>query len=56
MIQSIQEVKVKITAMKQKSMDIEKAIQQGKTSEEIQFMIEELQQLAREVSIVSMVK
>lgn len=56
MIHAIQDVKIKISAMKQKSMDIEKAIQQGKTAEEIQFMIEELQQLAREVSIVRMVK
>lgn len=56
MIHAIQDVKIKISAMKQKSMDIEQAIQKGKTVEEIQFMIEELQQLAREVSIVRMVR
>lgn len=56
MIHSIQEVKVKITAMKQKSMDIEQAIQNGKSEAEVKFMIEELQQLAREVSIVRMVR
>ena len=56
MIHALSDVKIKISAMKQKSMDIEKAIQQGKTTDQIQFMIEELQQLAREVSIVRMVK
>ena len=56
MIHSIADVKIKITAMKQKSMDIEQAIKSGKSEDEVKFMVEELQQLAREVSIVRMVK
>ena len=56
MIHAIADVKIKITAMKQKSMDIEKAIADGRHESEIKFMLEELQQLAREIAIVRMVR
>lgn len=42
----------KITAMKQKSLDIEQAIKEGKHPEEIKFMTDELKQMATEIASV----
>lgn len=52
MIHSIKNVMTKITAMKQKSLEIEKAIKEGKHPEEIKFMTDELKQLGLEVASI----
>ena len=43
---NIQDIKVKLTAMKQKSMEVEKAVVDKKPEEEINFLVEEIQQMA----------
>ena len=52
MIHSIKNVMTKITAMKQKSLEIEKAIKEGKHPEEIKFMTDKLKQMATEIASV----
>ena len=42
---NIQDIKVKLTAMKQKSMEVEKAVVDKKPEEEINFLVEEIQQM-----------
>jgi len=47
---SIQHINLKITAMKQKSMEVEKAVADKKSQEEINFLISELKQMAMELA------
>lgn len=47
---NIQDIKVKLTAMKQKSMEIEKLVADKKSEEEINFLVEEIQQMAMEIA------
>ena len=50
MIHTIDDIKIKLTAMKVKSMEIEKAIAEKKPEEEIQFLTDELKQMAMEIA------
>jgi hypothetical protein len=44
------DIKIKLTAMKQKSMEVEKAVADKKSQEEINFLISELKQMAMELA------
>mgnify|MGYP000055146930 FL=1 len=47
---NIQDIKIKLTAMKTKSMEVEKAVADKKPEEEINFLMDELKQLAMELA------
>ena len=47
---NIQDIKVKLTDMKQKSMEIEKLVADKKSEEEINMLSDELKQLAMEIA------
>ena len=47
---NIQDIKVKLTAMKQKSMEIEKLVADKKSEEEIKFLADEIKQMAMEIA------
>jgi len=44
------DIKIKLTVMKQKSMEVEKAVADKKSQEEINFLISELKQMAMELA------
>lgn len=46
----IQHINVKLTAMKRKSMEVEKAVADKKSEEEIKFILDELKQMAMEIA------
>ena len=46
----IDDIKIKLTAMKVKSMEIEKAIAEKRPEEEIKFLTDELKQMAMEIA------
>ena len=50
MLHTIDDIKIKLTAMKVKSMEIEKAIAEKRTEEEIEFLTDELKQMAMEIA------
>jgi len=50
MLHTIDDIKIKLTAMKVKSMEIEKAIAEKRSEEEIKFLTDELKQMAMEIA------
>ena len=50
MLHTIDDIKIKLTAMKVKSMEIEKAIAEKRLEEEIKFLTDELKQMAMEIA------
>jgi|TARA_R110000803_G_scaffold40700_5_gene87640 hypothetical protein len=47
---NIQDIKLKLTAMKQKSMEVEQAVTNNKSEEEIKFLADEIKQMAMEIA------
>lgn len=47
---SFEDIKIKLTAIKQKSMEVEKAIAEQRSKEEIKFLTDEIKQLAMELA------
>jgi len=47
---NFEDIKIKLTAIKQKSMEVEKAIAEQRPQEEIKFLTDEIKQLAMELA------